>query len=333
MVPTVLLYFENCRLTNTGTITSTGDNGSSAVYFGYETNIVLNNSGTIESGTNGVAGGMTRAINSGDIIGVGVGMADWSEESFSLTNTGLIIGGYAGVTSYTGYDKVSLIVNYGTISGLLDPARPGFSIRLEGIDGTGRIVNDGSLIGDVTMECNRNVLTNSGTIDGDVLIFGNLSNYISTSTGVVLGDIIVSGGPARMQGGDSSDRLFGGESNDVIGGGGGDDLLNGGAARDILTGGTGADRFVFSSAEDITTSYYGSDRITDFQTGIDHIDLSAFMPTGQFIGGARFHGIAGEVRYNATTGQLVGDTDGDRVFDWSMVFSNKAALTAADFIF
>ena len=327
----VLLYFENCRLTNTGTISSSGTLANAAVYFGYETNLVLNNSGTIESGTNGVAGGVTRAVNSGDIVAVGTGIADWSEKSFSLTNTGLIIGGYAGVTSLSGYDTgPSVIVNYGTISGQYGTATPGDSIKMEG--GFGRIVNYGTLIGDVTMDCQRNILTNAGTIDGDVIIFGDLSSYLATATGVVLGDIFVIGGPARMQGGDSIDRLFGGESNDIINGGGGNDLINGGAARDILTGGTGADMFVFSTAEDIK-SFYGSDRIADFQTGIDQIDLSAFMSGGAFIGGARFQGIAGEVRYNATTGQLVGDTDGDRVFDWSMAFTNKAALTVADFIF
>jgi hypothetical protein len=328
----VLLYAgDNCSLTNTGTITSSGNRSGNAVHFGYDTNLVLNNSGTIESTTNAVDGGLTRAVNSGTITAAGVGIADWSDESFSLINRGLIVGGYVGVTSFSDYDgQSSVIVNYGTISGQNGTATPGFSIQLEG--GVGRITNYGTLIGDVYVDCHRNSITNAGTIDGNVGGFTGPITYVTIGAGIVLGDIVGSLEGDNLIGGAGVDRLFGSEGNDLMNSGGGSDLLNGGTGRDLLTGGAGADMFVFALADDIT-GFFGSERITDFQSGIDHIDLSAFMPTGQFIGGARFHGIAGEVRYNATTGQLVGDTDGDRVFDWSMVFSNKAALTAADFIF
>ena len=159
----VLLYGDSCSLTNTGTITSTGDSGHSAVYFGTATNLVLNNSGTINSASNGVLGGVTRVVNSGDIIAASVGIFDNSDESFSLINRGVIIGGVAGVTSFSAYDiESSVIINYGMISGKNAAATPGNAIRLDG--GVGRILNYGTLIGDVFMDCQKNSLTNAGTI-------------------------------------------------------------------------------------------------------------------------------------------------------------------------
>ena len=71
--------------------------------------------------------------------------------------------------------------------------------------------------------------------------------------------------------------LFGGEGNDLLSGsagadtlaaGTGDDVLDGGAGRDDLRGNGGADRFVFA-ADGVT------DRLLDFQNGLDLIDLAA----------------------------------------------------------
>ena len=55
-------------------------------------------------------------------------------------------------------------------------------------------------------------------------------------------------------------------------GGPGSDKLTGGTGDDTLTGGTGDDTFVFSPLDG-----FGIDTITDFETGTDKIDLSAFF--------------------------------------------------------
>ena len=68
-------------------------------------------------------------------------------------------------------------------------------------------------------------------------------------------------------GGVGSDELFGNEGNDTLSGGDGDDLLAGGGGNDMLTGGAGADYFVMSRNG-------GTNTITDFEAGIDRIDLS-----------------------------------------------------------
>lgn len=66
----------------------------------------------------------------------------------------------------------------------------------------------------------------------------------------------------------ADDVLAGGDGRDVLTGAAGADVLVDGAGTDTLSGGSGADVFVF--VRDGT-----ADRITDFEPGIDRIDLSA----------------------------------------------------------
>ncbi|MEM7213369.1 MAG: calcium-binding protein, partial [Pseudomonadota bacterium] len=67
---------------------------------------------------------------------------------------------------------------------------------------------------------------------------------------------------------DASNALLGGAGNDRLIAYGGDDTLNGGVGRDVLEGGTGADVFVIDSGSDL-------DLITDFEAGIDLIDITS----------------------------------------------------------
>ncbi|MEW5789129.1 MAG: ExeM/NucH family extracellular endonuclease [Pseudomonadota bacterium] len=66
-------------------------------------------------------------------------------------------------------------------------------------------------------------------------------------------------------------RISGSAGRDVLVGTPGDDLLEGGAGADQLTGGPGTDTFVYASLRD------GTDSITDFVPGSDHIDLTALL--------------------------------------------------------
>jgi Ca2+-binding RTX toxin-like protein len=63
------------------------------------------------------------------------------------------------------------------------------------------------------------------------------------------------------------DQITGGSGSDRISGGAGDDILVDGAGSDTLTGGSGADIFVL-------TADGQPDRITDFERGIDRLDLA-----------------------------------------------------------
>lgn len=128
------------------------------------------------------------------------------------------------------------------------------------------------------------------------------------------------------------DTLSGGAGNDTLSGGDGNDQINGGLGRDLLHGGGGADAFIFGSAAE-TGLGATRDRVVDFQAGTDHFVLTAFMSGGQFIGSVAFTGNADDVRYVQSTGVLSGDLNGDKIADWQIVLTNKAVLTAGDFIF
>ncbi|MEO0999288.1 MAG: hypothetical protein AAFW69_01590 [Pseudomonadota bacterium] len=90
-------------------------------------------------------------------------------------------------------------------------------------------------------------------------------------------EVIGGRGDDALQGTGVDELLYGSHGADVIRGGGGDDLLIDGRASDTLTGGAGAD--VFELWPDDAT-----EEITDFELGLDRIDLSAFP---------RLHGLSG----------------------------------------
>jgi serralysin len=79
------------------------------------------------------------------------------------------------------------------------------------------------------------------------------------------------GGDDYLVGGTQSDRIFGDAGSDTLSGGAGNDQIAGGTGIDFLSGGDGADLFQYFSFAESTVS--SSDVITDFQSGIDKIDL------------------------------------------------------------
>jgi len=73
----------------------------------------------------------------------------------------------------------------------------------------------------------------------------------------------------ELSGMDQDDILVGGAGANTLSGGSGNDVLIDGGASDMLTGGPGADLFVFVADGQ-------PDIVTDFEPGIDRLDLSAF---------------------------------------------------------
>ena len=70
-----------------------------------------------------------------------------------------------------------------------------------------------------------------------------------------------------LDGGDGDDRLTGNQGDDTLLGGAGRDLLLGSGGDDVMTGGAGPDVFIFQNER-------GADVITDFETGVDHINFA-----------------------------------------------------------
>lgn len=146
-----------------------------------------------------------------------------------------------------------------------------------------------------------------------------------------------------------NDVLTGANAADTINGYGGNDEITGGKARDVLTGGTGLDDFNYRSLYDSTVGA-GRDRITDFQTGYDDIDLSLIDANGSAAGngvfsflaakGAAFTGVKGQVRWyqidapvNASDKTIVeGDINADKVADFQIELTGLKTLSSLDFI-
>ncbi|HSA80912.1 MAG TPA: type I secretion C-terminal target domain-containing protein [Geminicoccaceae bacterium] len=127
-----------------------------------------------------------------------------------------------------------------------------------------------------------------GGLDDDVLLgasdadrmYGNSGN--DTLRGATGSDNIYGGwGDDELIGGKGRDLLDGGRDNDVLlgqagrdflRGGLGDDVLSGGLHTDTLQGGEGADRFRFDQLDGYL------DYITDFEVGVDRLDLAPLLP-------------------------------------------------------
>lgn len=93
------------------------------------------------------------------------------------------------------------------------------------------------------------------------------------------------GGHDQLDGGAGQDSLFGGNNNDTLTGGydgdwlyggGGNDTLDGQRGNDILAGGLGQDTCIFTT---------GADRILDFNTAEDRVNLESDLWDGNLIPG------------------------------------------------
>ena len=164
-------------------------------------------------------------------------------------------------------------------------------------------------------------------------------NYLSTDALALTGNEYNN----AITGNEGANTLVGGGGGDTLRGLGGNDLLDGGAGKDSLEGGAGSDTFRFSSASD---SAVGSiDRIGDFLSGQDKIDLSAIDANTNtiandaftFIGSNAFTGVAGQLRAMQVSGalwQVQGDVNGDGVADLlvEVVMQSGLPILGSDFI-
>ncbi len=142
-------------------------------------------------------------------------------------------------------------------------------------------------------------------------------------------------GDDRVLGNLGDDLLIGNGDNDRMVGGAGNDTLDGGLGRDVLFADLGQDVFVY---RDVTESQTQSqaDRVVNFISGEDKIDLSEVATGLSFIGTSAFSGSAREVRYVITGSGLnvvIVDADGNGSEDMRIVLTNTPSLTEDDFLF
>lgn len=178
----------------------------------------------------------------------------------------------------------------------------------------------------------------TGSIANDLIVGNDAGNRLRGGSGRDqllgnAGDDRLNGdsGDDELDGGLGNDALRGGSGNDALSGGAGHDSLNGGSGRDLMAGGEGRDIFLFSS---VSNSRAGSaDRIADFESGEDIIDLRTVDANSTLSGDQAFvwNGTAAG-RLVLQSGYLSGDVNGDGKMDFQ-IDMGSAWIAREDILF
>lgn len=209
---------------------------------------------------------------------------------------------------------------------LNDPTRS----LLSDVNGGDNILNAAAVTSDLRLDLTPG--SQSSQIAGRQLNLG-ANTLIETAFGGDGDDLIIGNSADNiLDGGRGNDQLKGMAGDDSLLGGKGDDQLLGGLGKDHLTGGAGHDTFIYQKVKDF------GDTITDFEIGIDKIDLSALFK-GEDDGGkdiledfgdyVKFKqlGANTKVRVNSQ-----GEEDGKFKTLATLMNVEKTALSANDFV-
>lgn len=197
-----------------------------------------------------------------------------------------------------------------------------------------------------------------GNVGGNLLLGGAGRDFLDGGAGIdnlrgdsgndtLLGsegnDRLVGGaGSDRLQGGPGADELRGESGADVLLGGPAGDKLYGGFGADRLSGGPGTDRFFLTAVGESGANAATCDVITDFEPGIDVINLAkinAVQGGGNaaflFIGTDAFTA-AGQLRFEPDAGRsrtlVEGNVDQDLAPDFRIELFGLHDLGGADFV-
>lgn len=266
-----------------------------------------------------------------------------ANDSLNGTSSADFIYGFDGHDSIFGDDGDDTIYGgngHDTINGGLG------ADYMEGNDGDDAYIVDN--VGDVVVE-----LSGEGDFD---IVYTTVSTYTLpaevedlrwntsgsfTGTGNGLDNTIWGGGSNDvLSGAGGDDELQAGGGNDSLDGGNGNDFLNGSVGADTYTGGSGSDLFQIGFFESGLGS--AADRITDFATGVDTVDVSAWDANRNlagnqaftWVGSAAFSGTAGELRtyFDGVDTWVQADRNGDTVADFEIRFDGNVSLAGSDFI-
>ncbi len=312
---------ENNDLTITSTgvvqggsnVNGTDDSHAAAVWIA-DTGFVLVNNGQILADHN--PGNDQRiALANGALVLNDTGFYEWSSLDLNFVNSGFVRGDLlfsAGEDVYDGRGG-------GFVDGLIDMGRDGDIF----FGGDHADLSFGGYGDDLMIDAGGN----------DTLFGGDGNDTMKGGDG----DDDLSGGDDQdfMNGGAGDDTLRGGAERDVIRGKDGEDQIEGGLGGDVLFGGFGTDYFIYT-AETESTSGANADKIREFETGIDTIDISAvtagtatFVGNGAFVGGGT-SSVRTTIAANGNMSVRI-DTDGDGLQDMQIILVQTASIDATDF--
>jgi serralysin len=260
----------------------------------------------------------------------------------TLTTTSTV-NGVTTVVTVRGNDiesnrRDNLSIAYGTV--IENAIGSAFSDRLQGNAAANRLTGGGgndTLIGgagndvylfDADLALGIDTINEAGGGSDSLDFTATSTRTITLNLGLATAQVVNAnlslnlGSVATVEnviGGALADTLIGNILANSLTGGGGNDTLSGGGGNDTLIGGAGADRFRFATALNATTN---RDAITDFSLAQgDRIELenavfTALLTAGPLAASAFFIGAAAtntsqRIRYDATSGFLLYDSDGN----------------------
>jgi Ca2+-binding RTX toxin-like protein len=229
----------------------------------------------------------------------------------------------------------SVITNRGDITGT------GGAYAIELGDPADKITNRGDIVGRIYLGSGNDTFDNrGGTVDHAIQGGSGNDTLFTDKAGVKLQEnggsegydtvrssvsytlsanverlVLTGNGDTKGTGTSDGDDLFGNAGNNKLFGLQGVDVLSGGKGNDQLTGGGGHDTFVFKTG-------FGHDKITDFQNGIDRIDVSLWNGMDDI----------GDIKHHTTAshGDLILTLGSDQLVIENMT---KAQLNGSDFEF
>ena len=159
----------------------------------------------------------------------------------------------------------------------------------------------------------------------------NLNATSFSDVGGLVGNVSIAKGVTveNAFGGAGNDLIIGNQVANLIKGGGGNDLIYGGRGADQLWGGAGNDTFVYGAISDSTRS--AADKIFDFTSGSDKIDLSGITKGAGLSFVNAFTGHAGDAVLSYASGTNLGtlavDFSGHGVVDFLVTTVGQAAVS------
>lgn len=180
-------------------------------------------------------------VNRGKIFGESLSVYDYSGERLELTNAGHLGGDVA-----LGEGNDLFVNSGGTIDGIVEGGQGNDVFRL----------------------LSGKVVVNEAIGEGQDLLQTKVSYTLADGASI---EIVAGLGKANINltGNDEKNQVVGNNGRNILSGLGGDDLISGRGGNDRLSGGDGVDTFTFVNG-------HGKDVITDFEQGIDRINLEHY---------------------------------------------------------
>lgn len=255
----------------------------------------------------------------------------YADANDGIDNLELVLGGYGFTTNSLG-DPIS-----GTVTGLLqidlttnqiEWAAEGLSINFAAIYNASFTPSNADELKLIASAFNGN----------DKFYLSNLTDYFRGFSGAdamygydgndeLLGD----SGADQLFGGNGNDKLWGGTGADILRGEAGADVLIGGASADRLYGGTDTVRDVFDFNLISESTSLARDRIYNFKSGVDRVDLASIdARLGTSVNEA-FMGFTSRTPTAYSVWYVKADADGDGTKDDLLLRADVNGNTTADF--